>query len=94
MLYTIQIGIYREARIGQTCIYHDFFCSDGIDFYLISSQFLYMLDQTMPMLSFATRTDMFEAIKKADAKASDVDAFLATLLAEHDTVGARGRGLN
>jgi hypothetical protein len=22
MPYTIQIGIYREARIGQTCIYH------------------------------------------------------------------------
>jgi hypothetical protein len=22
MLYTIQIAIYREARIGQTCIYH------------------------------------------------------------------------
>ena len=40
------------------------------------------------MLPFATRTDMFEALKKADAKASDVDAFLATLLAEHDAAGA------
>ena len=34
---------------------------------------------------------MFEALNKADAKASDVDAFLATLLAEHDAAGARAQ---
>ena len=45
----------------------------------------------MSMLPFATRTDMFEALKKADAKASDVDAFLATFLAEHDPAGARAQ---
>ncbi len=51
------------------------------------------------MLPFVTRTDMFEAIKKADTKASDVDAFLATLLlsvlghftAEHNAVEARAQ---
>jgi hypothetical protein len=74
--------------------YIDFFGScrlDGTDFYLISSPFLHMFDQTMSMLPFATRTDMFEAIKKADAKASDAYAFLATLLAEHYAVGARAQ---
>ena len=34
---------------------------------------------------------MFEALKKADAKASDVDAFLATLLAKHDASGAQAQ---
>ena len=34
---------------------------------------------------------MFDALKKADAKASDVDAFLATLLSEHDVAGARNQ---
>ena len=28
MAYTIQIGIYREARIGQTCIYHGIYHPD------------------------------------------------------------------
>ena len=45
----------------------------------------------MSMLPVATRTDIFEALKKADAKASEVDAFLATLLAEHDAAGARAQ---
>ena len=43
------------------------------------------------MLPFATRTDLFDALKKADAKASDVDSFLAILIAEHDAVGARAQ---
>ena len=43
------------------------------------------------MLPFATRTDMFQALKKAYAEASDVDAFLATLLAKHDAAGARAQ---
>jgi hypothetical protein len=63
--------------------YIDYFCScrpDGTGFYLISSPFLHMVDHKMFMLPFETRTDMFKAIKKADTKASDVDAFLATLL--------------
>ena len=34
---------------------------------------------------------MFEALKKANAKASDVDASLATLLAEHDVAGVRAQ---
>jgi hypothetical protein len=46
---------------------------EGTDLYLISSPFLHMFDQTMSMLPFVTRTDMFEVIKKADARASDVD---------------------
>ena len=50
------------------------------------------------MLPFATRTDIFEALKKAAVaggttlsrgiKASGVDSFLATLLAEHYAAGA------
>ena len=43
----------------------------------------------MYMLPFATRTDMYDALKKADVKVSDLEAFLETLLAEHDAVGAR-----
>ena len=34
---------------------------------------------------------MFEAMKKADVKASEVDSFLTTLLAEHDAAGARAQ---
>ena len=34
---------------------------------------------------------MFQALKKAYAEASDVDAFLATLLAKHDAAGARAQ---
>ena len=36
---------------------------------------------------------MFNALKKADVKASDVDSFLpvATLLAGHDAIGARAQ---
>ena len=52
---------------------------------------MHMFDQTTSMLPFATRTDTLEAIKKANAKASYVDAFLAILLAEHNAVGARAQ---
>ena len=45
----------------------------------------------MSMLPFATRTDMFEALKWADVKASEADAFADTLLAEHDIAGARAQ---
>ena len=34
---------------------------------------------------------MFETLKKADAKASGFDSFLATILAEHDAAGARAQ---
>jgi hypothetical protein len=56
---------------------------------LISSNHIFY--QTMSMLPFATKTDMFEAIKKADAKVADVESFLATLLAENDAGGARAQ---
>ena len=46
--------------------------ADGSDLYLISSNFLHIFDQTMSMLPFATRTDMIEAFKRADAKISEV----------------------
>jgi hypothetical protein len=58
---------------------------------MISSNFLHISDQIMSELPFAKKTDMFDAIKMADAKASDVDSFLATLLAEHDAVRARAQ---
>ena len=57
---------------------------DGSDLDLISSYLLHIFDQTMSMLPFATRTDMIEAFKRADAKISEVDSFLDTLLAEHN----------
>lgn len=34
---------------------------------------------------------MFEALKWADVKASEADAFADTLLAEHDIAGARAQ---
>ena len=34
---------------------------------------------------------MFDALKKADVKASKVDSFLASLLAENDAVGSRAQ---
>ena len=37
----------------------------------------------MSMVPFATRTDMMDALKHADVKASSVDTFLANLLLEH-----------
>ena len=43
------------------------------------------------MLPFATKTDMVDALKKADVKISDIDAFLALLRAEHDAAGARAQ---
>lgn len=43
------------------------------------------------MLPFATRTDMVDALKMSDTRLSDVDSFLATLLAEHDAPGARAQ---
>ena len=42
----------------------------------------------MSMLPFATRTDMIEALKRADAKIWEVDSFLNTFLAKHDAAGA------
>jgi hypothetical protein len=48
----------------------------------------------MSMLPFATRTDMIEALKLSDTKLSDVDTFLATLLAEHDAQGVRAQLTN
>ena len=64
---------------------------DGSELYFISSNILHMFDQIMSMLPFATRTDMIEALKMSDARLSDVDAFLATLLAEHDAPGVRAQ---
>jgi hypothetical protein len=43
------------------------------------------------MIPFAARTYMFDEIKKANAKASGVDVFMATLLSDHDAVGARAQ---
>jgi len=43
----------------------------------------------MYMLPFATRTDLFDALKKADVRATDLNAFLDTLLAEHNVPAAR-----
>ena len=44
-----------------------------------------------PCFQLASRTDIFDALKKANVKASDEDSFFAILLAEHDDVGARSQ---
>ena len=54
---------------------------DGSDLFLISSPLLHIFDQTKSMLPFATRTDMIDELKMSDTRLSDVDSFLATLLA-------------
>ena len=48
---------------------------------------LHIFDQTMSMIPFAIKTDMYEAMKRADVRAGDVDSFLASLKAEHDYAG-------
>ena len=41
----------------------------------------------MSMIPFAIKTDMYEAMKRADVRAGDVDSFLASLKAEHEYAG-------
>ena len=41
------------------------------------------------MLPFATKTDLVEALRTADQKLSDLEAFLDMLKAEHNTTPAR-----
>ena len=56
---------------------------DGSDLFLISP-LLHIFDQTMFMLPFAAqtgRTNIVDALKMSDTRLSDVDSFLATLLA-------------
>ena len=48
---------------------------------------LHIFDQTMSMIPFAIKTDMYEAMKRADVKVGDVNSFLASLLEEHDHPG-------
>ena len=50
---------------------------------LISPDLLHIFDQTMSLIPFATKTNMYEALKKADKRAATVDYFLAGLRLEH-----------
>ena len=43
----------------------------------------------MSMLPFATKTDLYEALRLADCKLADVEVFLDMLKAEHNTPAAR-----
>ena len=54
---------------------------DGTDLFLISSPLLHIFNQTMSMLPFATLADMVDLLKMSDTRLSDVDSFLATLIA-------------
>ena len=45
----------------------------------------------MAMLPFATRTDMYEALKKTDTRAADIEIFLASLREEHNMPGVRAQ---
>jgi len=61
------------------------------DLYLpTSAKMLHIFDQTMSMIPFAIKTDMYEAMKRADVKVGDVNSFLASLLAEHEYPGVSG----
>jgi hypothetical protein len=55
---------------------------------LISPDLLHIFDQIMSLIPFATKTDMYEALKKADKRAATVDDFLAGLRLEHSTPNA------
>lgn len=63
--------------------------SDGTSLDVISSQLLHMFDECMCMLPFATRTDMLDAMTKADVENKDLQDLLRDLLAEHDLPGVR-----
>ena len=41
----------------------------------------------MAMLPFATRTDMYRALRKTDTRVADIEIFLASLLAKHSMPG-------
>ena len=61
--------------------------------YVISETLLHIFDQTMAMLPFATRTDMYEALRKTDTRAADIEIFLASfkLRAEHNMPGVQAQ---
>ena len=63
--------------------------SDGTPLDVISSQLLHMFDECMSMLPFATRTDMADAMSKADVQYSKIQDLLRDLYAEHDLPGVR-----
>lgn len=56
---------------------------------LISPELLHIFDQTMSLIPFATKTDMYEALKAADVKVANVETFLAGLRLEHSMANAR-----
>ena len=55
---------------------------------LISADLLHIFDQTMSLIPFATKTEMYEALKKADKRAATVEDFLAGLRLEHSMPNA------
>jgi len=55
---------------------------------LISADLLHIFDQAMSLIPFATKTDMYEALRKADIRAATVDDFLAGLRLEHSMPSA------
>jgi len=63
--------------------------ADGTEFSFLSANLLHIADRTMSMLPFATKTDLVEALKRADCKLSEVEEFLNMLNAEHNTPAAR-----
>ena len=65
--------------------------ADGSTLNVISPTLLHIFDQTMAMLPFATRTDMYEALKKTDTRAADIEIFLASLREEHNMPGVRAQ---
>ena len=70
------------------CAFRDHKKDDRTYLLLISPDLLHIFDQTMSLIPFATKTDMFDALKAADKRAATVDDFLAALRLEHSMPNA------
>ena len=69
------------------------FSPGGANIYLVSASLLGMFEETMGMLPFASRADMYEAMAKVDDEKQQSNAKFNSLLVElrdeHDKPGVR-----
>jgi hypothetical protein len=66
--------------------------SNGEALLVVSTNLLHMFEQTMVMLPFATRTDMYEAVQNSkENKTTKLQEMLNTIRAEHDQPGVRAQ---
>jgi hypothetical protein len=70
------------------------FSPGGVNIYLVSASLLGMFEETMGMLPFASRADMYEAMAKVDDDARNpsiakFNSLIVELRDEHDKPGVR-----